>query len=543
MTADPRASASPSLRRSLALAWPALVILACALVPFVGKAFTIDDNFFMFMAEHALADPLHPTAFTFVWGIEPTRANLASGPVMAWLLIPSAMAGGSEALAHLAQMVMFGVAIVFTVALASRVGLDDARARLAGLLLAATPAALAMAGTAMPDVPAMALGIVGLERLVAWRDEARPHQAVAATLGLALAPLARPHLLLMLGAGALLLHGVFGPRRGDAPARAWAPILLAPALTGLVALVVSDPNPEGVGMARAAASVSALRYVAPNLAAFTVHWVLALPLAIPLLLLRTRAIARWWWIGALGGALLVPVFGVSARGVALGAIAGAGIAVLWAIGAEAWMRRDPVQLALGGGLLISLATLPYPHLPSKYLLASAPAAAILVARATSGISWRRITFVVAITCALGVALGVAILRADAVFAGLGRRAASELIAARVAAGHRVWFAARWGFQWYAEKAGGLPLTLTPPHPASGDLLVTSERIPAADPVVQLLVKKFPRTRRLQVLEDREPGGRIMDETAGAGFFSQGWGYLPWAWGHEPVDTFELFRLE
>jgi len=26
----------------------------------------------------------------------------------------------------------------------------------------------------MPDVPAMALGIAGIERLVAWRDERRP---------------------------------------------------------------------------------------------------------------------------------------------------------------------------------------------------------------------------------------------------------------------------------------------------------------------------------------------------------------------------------
>ena len=62
--------------------------------------------------------------------------------------------------------------------------------------------------------------------------------------------------------------------------------------------------------------------------------------------------------------------------------------------------------------------------------------------------------ILALTTIAGVTLGIAILRADAAFAGLGRRAVAELIAPNVAAGHRVWFATNWGFQWYATRAGG-----------------------------------------------------------------------------------------
>ncbi len=77
------------------------------------------------------------------------------------------------------------------------------------------------------------------------------------------------------------------------------------------------------------------------------------------------------------------------------------------------------------------------------------------------------------TTVAGCALGFAILRADAAFADVGRRAAAELIAPRIAAGERVWFLGRWGFQWYAERAGARPVTLTAPFPARGDEVVVA----------------------------------------------------------------------
>jgi hypothetical protein len=151
--------------------------------------------------------------------------------------------------------------------------------------------------------------------------------------------------------------------------------------------------------------------------------------------------------------------------------------------------------------------------------------------------------VLVVTCVLGVALGVAILRADAAFAGLGRRAAAELIAPQVAAGHRVWFAGHWGFQWYAEKAGGRILTLTPPFPLPGDLLVISTRSEPGGAILDMLANRYPRATHLGRIEDASPGGRLMSAEAGAGFFSNAWGYLPWGWGKEPLDTFDLWRIE
>jgi hypothetical protein len=525
---------------------PGVLVAVLVLIPFRHKAFTIDDHVFMFLAEHATLEPLRPTGFEMVWGDVPGRMGLASGPVMAWLLVPSVVAGGAEWVAHGVQLAMLALAVFGTVALALRLGLAARWATGAGLLLASTPAALAMAGTAMPDVPAMALGVMGVERLVAWRQRRRAHQAVLAVVFLALAPLARPHLVLLLGIGGLLLLADL-PETSPPRVRLldWLPLAAAPVLTGAIAFAVSDPHPAAAGMIAATASVSSLsmKRFGPNAIGFPVHWTLALPLAIPWALLRPRSVAKRWGAFAVAAAAAMILVSRKFRAVWFGAAAGLGVAVLWDIGADAFKRRDFTRLGLALWLLIPLAALPYPHLPPKYLLASAPAAAILVAHELGAAERARARAVLGVVCAAGIALGIGILRADAAFAGLGRRAAAELIAPNVAAGHRVWFAGHWGFQWYAEKAGGRPLTLTAPYPVAGDLVVTSRNSEPGPAILAMLAERYPRKTHLGRIEESGPGGRVMDKKLGAGFYSHAWGYLPWAWGHNVLDTFDLWRID
>jgi hypothetical protein len=531
-------------RTALVSAVPALVLAVLVLVPFHDKAFTIDDTVFMMEARHALVDPLHPTAFEMTWGEAPGRLGLASGPIMAWLLIPSVLAGGAEWVAHAVQLALLALGILSTVALAMRLGLSPRWAAAAGLLLASTPATLAMAGTAMADVPAMALGVIGLERLIAWRQERRVAQGVLAAVALGLAPLARPHLALLLGVGAILgFDDLLAPLAWRERVQRWLPLAAAPVLSMAIMLLTRDPHPGALGPIAATASVSATSFVAPNLTAFPIHWVLVLPLALPWIALRPRSvIARWRFLLAATGAAALVVSVMLRWPFYFAMIAGVGATVIWDIGADAWRRRDLVQLALGAWLLIALVTAPYPHLPSKYLVASAPAAAILVARAMAAVTVARARAVLGAACALGLALGIAILRADAAFADLGRRAAAELIAPQVAAGERVWFVGRWGFQWYAEKAGGVAVTTTPPHPAAGDLVVVSQRTDSGGPGVRRLIDTYPRLERIGYLGDHTAGGRVMDSRLRAGFFSNQWGFLPWRWGRTVLDEFELFRV-
>lgn len=528
--------AASSAARALRSALPAILLAAAVLVPMAGKAFTIDDPLFLRQAQHALGDPLHPTSAVMVWSEVPQPMRLSQimpgGPVMAWLLVPTILAGGSEVVAHLTQLVLLVVALVAVAVLALRLEGDEQQARSAALLLAATPAVLGMAGTAMPDVAAMALGVLGVERLVAWRQQGHAVAGFAAAVTLALAPLARSHAGLLVGLSVFLL---------DPPWRAWRqwlPVGGAVALAAALLWLTHDPLGGSSDIARSAGLFSSVANLRSNLVAFGLHWVFVLPLALAWMIARA---ARFWrsplpYACAFAASAVVAASPLGAW-LWIAPAAGLGIAVVLDVFVEALQQRDRARVALAAWLVVALPVAVYLHFPSKYLVVSAPAAAILSARALATLPRRAGRALLVGLVAAGAAFGLAILRADATFAGLGRRAAAELVAPYVARGERVWFNANWGFQWYAERAGARIVTRTPPHPRAGDLLVSAQQT-----VTGIPLRAFPRRELVATVSEDAPGGRIMSAPLGAGFYSNGWGFLPWAWGSGEVDRFELWRL-
>src|SRR5262245_12292458 len=98
-------------------AWPGILLASTLLLPFLGKAHAVDDVTFLQQAEHALRDPLHPTAFEVVADGRRIRlsSQLVTGPLMAWLLVPCVRLGGAEWAAHVVQWLLVCVAITCTV--------------------------------------------------------------------------------------------------------------------------------------------------------------------------------------------------------------------------------------------------------------------------------------------------------------------------------------------------------------------------------------------------------------------------------------------
>jgi hypothetical protein len=527
------------LRRSA----PAILLASLVLLPFLDKPFTLDDTVFLFEARHAVRDPLHPTGFSMPWNgrVGRVSAMVPTGPAMAWLLVPAVTSAHPEVVAHLLQLAMLWIAIVATVALALRLGVPAAWSGAAGLLVGLAPAVLGMAGTSMPDVPAMALGVAGLQQLVAWRDDRRWRQAVAAALLLGIAPLLRTHLVALWGVGVLFLAGGLldpGSWKAGSWSR-WVPVLVAPALTAAVTLVTRDPAPNAGSIAGVATHFSSLQWVIPNLLAFLVHWTLAFPFALPWTAVRWRTV------------LARPVVLLAAIAVAAGLawlahpkdtpwfvapLGGLAAAALVDVLADGFRRRDGNQVALGAWMLVALPAAIYLHLPAKYLLASAPAAAILVAGALASAPAAGKP-VLAVTVVASALLGVAILRADMSFAALGRDATRDLIAPEVARGRRVFYAGSWGFQWYAEQAGARFFPLQPPFPRNGDLVVACRN---CEP--HILPDEMEALVPVRRVAHAEQGGRVMDRPSGAGFFSNTWGYLPWSWGRGAPDGFDVYLV-
>jgi hypothetical protein len=258
---------------------------------------------------------------------------------------------------------------------------------------------------------------------------------------------------------------------------------------------------------------------------------------VPWLVLRLSR-ARWWWVPVFAGVTWWATPDLAVYGplrLLFATFAGFTATALVDMVADAWQRREILHVVLVGWALISAPILIYVHMSAKYFVPSAPAIALLVALAAREVPERWARVVLCAGVVGGLVFGLLIVSADARYADLGRRAAAELIAPRVAQGQQVWFAGHWGFQWYAEQAGARVLADDPPHPQPGDAIVSGTRMHGA-----YLVRRFPTRRLITSIAERRPGGRVMSN--GAGFWSNSWGYLPWARGNDLVEQFDLWEL-
>src|SRR5262252_6113878 len=115
-----RADAStsrPRMKGILRLAVPGILLAVVCLVPFLNKAFTIDDPLFLLEARQILKAPLEPWSFPACWMGDETCLEQAGGlganareGLIGYVLVPVVLANGAEWLAHLLQIVLACVA-------------------------------------------------------------------------------------------------------------------------------------------------------------------------------------------------------------------------------------------------------------------------------------------------------------------------------------------------------------------------------------------------------------------------------------------------
>ncbi len=575
-----RAAPSPwwAWRRGLwSAVWPALSLALLLLLPYLNKAFTIDDTLFLLQAQQALSDPLHPTAFVVVWSEVAARlsAIMPSGPIMAYLLLPTVAHGGAEWLGHLTQILLLCLGLLATTVLARRLGATWSEARIAALLAATAPAVLGMASTVMPDIAAMTFGVLGIERYIAFLSQRGGLRGVLrgglSALCLAAAALCRTHVLLLLGIAALFaLEDELFPLLWPVPSpglprfrqrlrqalsldlmRRLGPIFLALGLVGVVLRLVRDPL-GGTGVVSSTRFFATFGSLPANLLACLSYLALTVPLILPWAFLRRAYLSRRLILWA--SLISLPLFPLAhnPRCLPLAPLIGLSVACLVDLFRCIVRSRDAQSLILLFWLWLSLPVLFYIHFAPKYLVPSVPAIALLMARLLCrqpGLLWppgrgaaplapppARLQRLLYATLIGGAVLSLLIVQADAAFAHLGRRVAAEWIAPLVARGERVWFCGHWGFQWYAQRAGARPMTREPPLPQPGDILVASERSDCYH------MPRYPQRERLGTLSDHSSGGRAMAWEVGAGFYSNGSGFLPWMVSWEPLDRYDIYRL-
>ena len=197
--------------RALRNALPAILLAGVLLAVFHDKPYTIDDSFFLRQARQVIREPANPSGFEWFWDHRWDRVSRLSpsGAGMAYLLVPATLLGAPEWAAHLTLMLLLALAALAMARLTLRLGATDAESAAASLLLVTAPTVLAMSATAMPDVPALAIGLWGMERLLAFRKRGNAAVGLTAGILLGLSIFTRSHAVMLLPVGALFLW----PRR------------------------------------------------------------------------------------------------------------------------------------------------------------------------------------------------------------------------------------------------------------------------------------------------------------------------------------------
>jgi 4-amino-4-deoxy-L-arabinose transferase-like glycosyltransferase len=522
----------------------AAAALAC-LLPFAGKAYHIDDPLFLWVARHVTEHPLDFYGFTVNWyGTEMPMAEVTKNPPLAsyYAALAAAVFGWGEVALHLAFFAVAAAAAAGSYAVAREFCHYPLVAALAAVF---TPVFVLCGASVMCDmmmvacwVWAIALWVRGIKRddgrLLAFAAVLVAASALSKYFGMSLVPL-------------LFAYGLFERRRPGA----WAAFLLVPVAI-LAGYQWATDELYGRGLLFDAASYATAERLRGGLnvtyktltgLAFAGGCLASALFLAPLLWRRGHLAA-----GALVAATLAlapPLLATSAGGdprwafhLQLGLLAAAGLHVLALAVADLLARRDGDAVFLFlwvTGTFVFAAFLNW-TISGRTFLPMAPAVGVLVARRlerAGGVAWPRALWALAPAAALALVVAWA----DYTLANTARAGAAAIREDPANAAGTLWFEGHWGFQYYMQEAGGVPLDVQRSRLEAGDLLVvplhnTNLLHPGQD------VATLVRTYRFEPCRWLSTSHPVVE----AGFYSDTAGALPFAFGDVPAEEYYVYAV-
>ncbi len=523
----------------------------CCLVPFVGKPFHVDDPQFVWCARHIVSHPLDFYGFNLNWEGQPApMATITQNPPLAayylagsgWLL------GWREASLHAAFLLPAVAMILGTYFLAKRF---CSHPLAAGLAATCSPVFLLSSTSLMCDTMMLAFWvwavffwIEGLER------QSQTRLFVAAVL-IALGSLTKYFGMCLVPL--LLVYALLK----RCQARTWLPWLGLPVVVlalyqwwthqlygkGLLLNAAAYATNLRVGGALPAKLLAGL--------AFTGGCIILVLLAAPLLWGK-RGLVIGAGAGVLAGLLLATLkkagefpladeHGVNwSYIVQLSLCAVGGLGVLALAGADLLEHKTPDSALLclwTAGVFIFACAINW-TVSGRNILPMLPAVACLVVRRLEArqIAPRPKAVWLAIPAGVSLVVGLAAARADYVLAVSARDTARLLHRELSATAANVWFEGHWGFQYYMEQLGGRAVDRNNLVFTKGDAIIlpvsNSYLFPLPGDVAALVSRReVPASRYISTL----------NADSGAGYYSDGWGPLPFVFGRVPPDVYLVFR--
>jgi 4-amino-4-deoxy-L-arabinose transferase-like glycosyltransferase len=542
--------------------WLILACLVC-LVPFLNKAYHIDDTLFLYAAEKIHENPVDFYGFVVNWYEDtmPMWVVMQNPPLASYYIaIAAALFGWSEPALHLAFLLPAIGVVWGTYRLAVQFSTRPVLAALATLL---TPAFLVSSTNVMCDTLMLCFWVWAV---VFWERGLRQEQlpllylsagligcaALTKYIGVALIPLLLAYTLAYQRGRRKSLNSALlsaGPL--------WVPVLTMAAYQWLTltmyergllfqaagyAASVRQPFEAVllktvVSLSFLGGAIACMLFYLPLLWSRTV-FVIGFALTVVLTVSFARLFASTMPFGHEGG---IPWLAI----LQFGALVAAGFALLTLAAVDWWTHRDAASLLLAlwvAGIFVFATFLNW-TINVRSILPLLPAVGILIARRLDQrfgpaakvrhgrLAWPLIP--------AGV-LAVLVTWADYQMAGAARAAAADL--AEHCKNHRgtVWHQGHWGFQYYLGKAGIVPLEFRDVTSKPGDLVI----LPSNNTNTNEAVPPWPRIRpdfyRLDMVPC--PWLASMDTSVGAGFYAAVWGPLPFAFGEVKPTRYRVIEL-
>jgi len=490
-----------------------LLLVSVALqVMFLDQAFHIDDDLFLMIARNRSAHPWFPQDLsTYFEGLRVDGFVSHEHPLLlSSLLLDVALrcpVRYQEIAAHSIFLVFYLLLVLAAYSLAARFLRHPA---LAALLIAVSPIVFVSSHTVMLDLPFVALLYAALAAAVFSRE--RPELGYLAYLAAVLSAAA-----VMLAYQALLFVPLLWVAAGN---RCRSNLILALPLVALL----------GYGLLN---SLYFGRFIWSDTVLF---WLQQPP-------------SGGGFLGKLASSSLaflgVVVFPVSWVIVGFGkrVSVDTGLAVNQSR-QEGQLSSNPVATYLVAMLILNVVMIVFACQvgAARYLLPGAPAACLLFARlAESRFSHRAGTALLLLTIGLGGYLSWKLARADYEWAGFYRQS-SVLMTEYRRAGTRVWITGEWGFRWYFTQAGAEVLGRADGRAKPGDILI---RPRIASPYRTLYDVSPMALELLETVTFRpDTAVRLLDFDSHAGFYSSGWGLLPYSLDFQgkPLELIAVYRV-
>jgi 4-amino-4-deoxy-L-arabinose transferase-like glycosyltransferase len=558
--ADAEWLASPAMSSSLVWRQRALLVCVTLLVmlPFIGKPLHIDDPLFVWTAQHIQSEPFNFYGFQVNWfGYSAPMSDMMKNPPLAsyYLAAAALLLGFSDVGLHTAQLLPTLAAVLGMYELARRM---CARPLLASLVALGTPVFVVCGTTLMCDMPLVALWCWAL---VFWHRGLLEHReglllsgAVCATLaaltkyfGMCLIPL-------------FLLDTIVVRRR-----LSWSVLWVLLPIAVLFAFERATEWLYGYGLVadaqRYAAKANALEGTPRDLEGVYRTLVFVGGCVVSVVFFAPRLWSRW---AITVGSLLAIVLGLIAlyRGWAdvlqevttLQTAAGwqllahvivflaAGLSVLGLVASDLASPRWRSSLLLAAWMLGTLLFAGFINwtINGRSILPLAPVLGILVARRLDDQegepTGRRLLGEIGVWDLPPIVIGLA--AAMLVAAGDYAQAVSPQTAAeRLASSHRpatrqFTFVGHWGFQYYFEQHGAVPLDSSHMSYELGDVVI----VPRWNTNNVLMPTELADTTELVEIEMPLPIA-TQRKQINAGFYGTSYGRLPWRIGLVPTDQY------